>query len=104
MNARPLLTNWLPATIIALLMATSYHLDGPADYQAEQAQAVSLQDAQHAEREAERYALAAAQMCGPNAGVIEQADGTMRCTLKNGRRVNTVRSDSTVVAANGVKP
>ena len=40
---RPLLTNWLPATIIALLLASSYRLDGPADWQAEQAQLASLQ-------------------------------------------------------------
>ena len=102
-TTHPLLTNWLPATVIALLLASSFHLDGPADYEAEQAQAVSLMDAQRTEAAAQRHAQAVQALCGPNAGVIEQADGSVRCTLKNGRKANTVRSDSTVLASTNVK-
>ena len=98
-TTHPLLTNWLPATVIALLLASSFHLDGPADYEAEQAQAVSLMDAQRTEAAAQRHAQAVQALCGPNAGVIEQADGSVRCTLKNGRKANTVRSDSTVLVS-----
>lgn len=100
----PLLTNWLPATVICLLLASSFHLDGPADYEAEQAEAVSLMDAQRTEAAAQRRAQAAQALCGPNAGVIEQSDGSIRCTLKNGRKPNTVHSNSTVLASTQVQP
>jgi hypothetical protein len=38
--------NWLAALAIALLLGLSYHLDGPSDMAAEQAQADWLAEAQ----------------------------------------------------------
>lgn len=38
----------------------------------------------------DRYLTAAAKMCGINAAVIEQADGSMRCALHNGRKTQRI--------------
>lgn len=81
---RPLLTNWLPATIIALLLASSYRLDGPADWQAEQAQLASLQGATKNEAARARYLLAASQMCG-NADFVEVDATTIQCIPRHGK-------------------
>ena len=43
-------------------------------------------DAMEAAQARDRYLTAAAKMCGINAAVIEQADGSMRCAPHNGRK------------------
>lgn len=52
------LINWILALIICAIMSTSYLLDGPNDIDAEQAHAMSLQDAQKAEAAERRLAKA----------------------------------------------
>ena len=82
--SRYLPTTWLLA---ALILVTLGYL-GPAidDHGAEQAQADALQDAQRAAQAVQRFAKAAAKACGSaNGGFIEQADGSVRCTLHTGR-------------------
>lgn len=44
------LTNWLGALAIALVLSTSYLLDGPSDNEAAQDMAADLQDAQNEAR------------------------------------------------------
>ena len=94
---RPLLTNWLPATIIALLLASSYRLDGPADWQAEQAQLASLQGAIKNEAARARFAKAAAQVCG-NADFVELDATTIECIPRKGS------SKGSAVQVAGVAP
>lgn len=50
--------NWLAAIAIALLMGVSYHLDGPSDTAAEQAQAEWLEEAKRLAAEELREAKA----------------------------------------------
>lgn len=89
MTARAL--NWALAALLALLLSSSYLLDGPTDHQAEWASAASLQDAIRAEAQAERKQRAIADLCGQNAGSFELADGATQCTTKHGRKTVTAR-------------
>ena len=89
MTARPL--NWTLAALLALLLSSSYLLDGPTDHQSEWASAASLQDAVRAEAQAQRRAQAVAALCGQNAGSFELADGDTQCTTKHGRKTITAR-------------
>ena len=61
---------------------------GPAidDHSGDAAAADAIQTAQARER----YIVAAQKLCGINAGVIEQADGSMRCALHTGRKTARV--------------
>lgn len=52
------LINWALAAIIAVGMGSSYLLDGPSDIDADQAQLMSLRDAQKAAKAEKRLAKA----------------------------------------------
>lgn len=82
--------NWLLACLIAAIMASSYMLDSPSDTDAAQAHAMSLTDAQKADAAAERFAKAAAAVCGINAAAQDLGDGTVQCMTHKGRK--TVRA------------
>ena len=63
------------------------YIDGPSDHSAEQAQAQSLADAQRTEATAERFAKAAAELCGSNnAAVLHLGDGSIQCLTKRGHK------------------
>ena len=68
--------------LFAVVPATSIHLD---DNSAERAQADSLNDAIKAAQAKERFARAAAQICG-NAGWVEVGDGSIQCITRIGGR------------------
>lgn len=92
--------NWTLAAIIAAVLSTSHLLDlHITDHSAEQAQAMSLQDAIKAEAAAARFDKAAAAICGPNAGWRLLDDGAMQCTTKKGRSTIRVGADQVKVAA-----
>ncbi len=82
-------TNWLCAAALALLLSTSYLLDGPSALQEQldtaqaKADAIAQAAAQH------RYQLAAQQACGPNAAWAALPDGSVQCKNKRGR--NTIK-------------
>lgn len=77
--------NWALAALIAAIMASSYMLDGPSDHSAEHAQALALKDAQKQEAAEQRFAKAAAALCGPNAAAKDLGDGTVQCYTHKGR-------------------
>lgn len=79
--------NWLLAlTVVGIYAAMSY-IDGPSDHSAEQAQAQSLADAQRTEAAAERFAKAAATLCGSeNATARHLEDGSIQCLTKRGHK------------------
>jgi hypothetical protein len=85
------------AGLIALALSTSYLLDGPDDHSHEMAQAADMSQAIKQEAAAHRYRLAVSKLCGDNAGYVEQADGTVACTTKKGRKTG-----HTVQVAGGV--
>jgi len=72
-------------TIVCVLLLAYV---GPSidDHSADNASADAIQSA--AARD--RYLTAAAKMCGINAAVVEQADGSMRCALHNGRKTQRI--------------
>lgn len=82
------------ALLLAAALSTSHLLDGHifeiTDHHNEHAQAAALQDALKAEAAAQRFAQAAAALCGPNAGYLETADGSLACTTKKGKRTGVV--------------
>ena len=83
------LLNWLMALAIVLIYAAMQYLDGPTDHSAEHAQALALLDAQRTEAADQRFARAAAALCGPNAAAQDLGDGTVQCMTHKGRK--TVR-------------
>ena len=76
------LISFLAALVILLLAYVGPAIDHSGDF----SEADAIQSAQAHDR----YLVAAQKMCGVNAGVIEQADGTMRCALHNGRKTARV--------------
>lgn len=56
---RPYTINWLAALCVALLLSTSYLLDGPTDAQAAQAVADDLADAQQSAQASATKSIAA---------------------------------------------
>ena len=66
--------------LLAYVGPTAIHHSG------DNAQADAIQTAQARDR----YLTAAAKLCGINAAVIEQADGSLRCALHNGRKTARV--------------
>jgi hypothetical protein len=78
--------NWALAALIAAILSCSYLLDGPSDHSAEHAQALALKDAQKQEAADERFAQAAAAMCGPNAAAKDLGDSTVQCYTHKGRK------------------
>lgn len=83
-------TNWLIATLISLVMSSAYLLDGPDDRHAEHASAMALEDALKLEARQERFAKAAAAVCGPQAHAADLGDGTVQCHTKRGRKTSKV--------------
>jgi hypothetical protein len=88
--------NWLLAAALALLLSAAHLLDGPDDRSAEHAQALSLQDAIKKEAANARMARAAAEICGINAGWVQQSDSSISCRLHNGKRTRDVVQVSAV--------
>lgn len=75
------------AALIAAVLSTSYLLDGPTDHSAEHAQARDLSDAVKADAAAERFAKAAAALCGSeNATARHLEDGSIQCLTKRGHK------------------
>jgi hypothetical protein len=85
----PPMKAWAISMILALAIAaaqsTSFHLD---DHSAERATADTMNDAIKAAQKRDRFIKAASDICGINAGFIEQADGSIRCTLHTGRKTS----------------
>lgn len=77
--------NWSLAALVAMVLSSAWLLDAPLERNTEQGAGLALLDALHREAAQARFDKAAAQICGPNAGWIEQSDGAIRCTLKNGK-------------------
>lgn len=77
-------TDWLIGCAVVILLAASINLD-LYDASAERATAQALEDAIRAEKAATRFARAAADLCGPNAGWVELQGGAIQCTLHTGR-------------------
>ena len=65
-------------------------LDGPSDHSTEIATAADLQDAIKAEAKRARFARAAAQICGENAGWTLTPDNALQCTTKRGHKTQKV--------------
>lgn len=76
--------------VIAIAVTMAYV--GPAldDNGYEQAQDEELEQAIKQAKQAERFDKAARAICGQNAGYRLQADGSIRCLLKNGKPTTTV--------------
>lgn len=84
-HALPALVSWLAASLLALLLAAAWLLDGPDDHRAEWAQAHDLQAALHAEQARARFERAASAICGQNAAWMELEGGAIRCIPRHGR-------------------
>ena len=98
------LTNIALAALIALVLASSYLLDGPAAWQTAQAMANDAQAAQQqaqredkATRSRTRFEQAAQDLCGPQAGWQDVGNGVVQCLTKHGRKL----AKHTVVALAG---
>lgn len=76
-------TAWLLAIVVAMLLATSYHLD---DQRTEMQISADLQDAIKTEARDARFARAASTICGSNAGYALQDDGSVQCYTHKGRK------------------
>ena len=86
-------TNWAAALVMSLLLGSlGIYLDEGLNNAMGQEMAIAtdLQDAQNQAMARERFELAASKACGPQAGWREQADGSIRCTLHNGKSTKTV--------------
>lgn len=70
--------------VLALGIAMSYV--GPSMDE----DSMPAQQARAEQQQAERFAKAAQEICGPNAAWVEQDDGSIRCYLHNGKKTNTV--------------
>lgn len=81
------LANWMLALSIVGIYVAMAFIDGPTDHSAEHAQAQSLADAQRTEAAAERFAKAAATLCGSeNATARHLEDGSIQCLTKRGHK------------------
>ncbi len=78
--------NLLLALVLALILATSFHLDGPTDHSAERAQADSLDDALKTEAARVKQAKRIAKVCGINAAFVELGDGQVQCMTHRGHK------------------
>lgn len=79
---------WLSALAIALLLSTSYKLDGIDDHSAENAIAVDLEDAQRTADAELRRDLAAAKQCRlehGESGFTWTADNRLVCIPRRGK-------------------
>lgn len=98
------LINIALAALIALVLASSYLLDGPSVWATAQAMADDAKAAQHqaaeqdkATRSRTRFEQAAQDMCGPNAGWQDVGNGVVQCLTKHGRKL----AKHTVIALAG---
>lgn len=81
-------TNWLLAGVLALVLAASFHLDGPADHQADWADSRAIKELQAAQAGSARQQAAAQALCiearGPNSEAVWTAEGHLVCSSKRG--------------------
>lgn len=84
--------NWALALAIVALYAVMQTVDlGPSDHDTEQAQLQDLQAAIKSEAQEARFARAAVQICGENAGWSLVDDGrAIQCSTKRGHRTQKV--------------
>lgn len=86
-------TNWLLAAVMAIAMAASFHLDGPADHQADWADSDAIKALQVTEAGTARRNAAAQRVCaqarGPNSEARWTADGDLVCTTRRGTTPTT---------------
>ena len=87
------LINIALAALIALVLASSYLLDGPSVWATAQAMADDAKAAQQqaqredkATRSRTRFEQAAQDLCGPNAGWQDVGNGVVQCLTKHGRK------------------
>lgn len=87
-NAHGTAGNVAPIGVLVAVVILLLAYVGPTaiDHSGDFAAADAIESAQARDR----YLTAAAKMCGINAAVIEQADGSMRCALHNGRKTARV--------------
>ena len=78
------------ALLIAAILSTSHLLDGPADFLAAQADALSRQDAIKTESAERRFERAAAAMCSENGGWRRVGADGVQCITKKGKRTGAV--------------
>ena len=71
--------------LFAFVLSACHLIDDHSD---DRAQADNLQDAIKTAKARANFVKAASDICGINAGWIEQADGRIRCALHNGRRTS----------------
>ena len=83
---------WLLAGLIALVLASSFLLDGPSELDALSDGAADRQDAQQAADTLIRFAQAASQACGgENADYVLIDDHTVQCSTKRGFKTITAK-------------
>lgn len=80
------LINYALAGLAALVLSSAYLLDGPSDHQAAIDAAAAQRDARQAVLTEARFARAAQQLCGENAGWQRRDDGALQCTTKRGHK------------------
>ncbi|MGY8903232.1 MAG: hypothetical protein ACKVIH_01625 [Burkholderiales bacterium] len=83
-------TNLTLALLLALVLATAHHLDGPTDHSAEWASAQALLAAQQQAQADARRDAAAAALCRHSHGEADHAwtpAGQLVCQPKRGRAV-----------------
>lgn len=79
------LIEWLIVCLIALVLASSWLLDGPSEIDAMRATAASRQDAQQAADILIRFADAASKVCGGENAAYTLIDAsTVQCSTKRG--------------------
>jgi len=85
------LINWTLAALTALVLSTSYLLDGPSDHQAAMDAAADAKATQAEQRAQARFERAAQAMCGDNAGWTQLENGAVQCFNKTGRKTQKVQ-------------
>jgi len=83
--------NWTLAVLTALVLSTSYLLDGPSDHQAAMDAAANAKATQAEQRTQARFERAAQAMCGDNAGWTQLENGAVQCFTKTGRKTQKVQ-------------
>ena len=81
------LTEWACGIVIALCIASAYHIDTP-DNRSDWGASTTASEAQRQAQAEQRKRIAMAQEClrerGEGAAVIEQVDGGFRCASRRG--------------------
>lgn len=88
------ITNLGLAAVMALVMAASWHLDGPDDHQADWADSQAIIDLQTAQAGSARQQKAAQALCnqarGPNSEARWTLEGHLVCSSKRGYVISKV--------------